>query len=229
MGQFKSIRNIFLDAGGVILDEEAQEGLHAELISALLRRMHSDYSIDQYWKDVEEAVQRFAPSTYDYVLWKNSAKIRLYNMLKAEHIEQWKNRRPSLKPMERLEAVVPAISERYRLGILGQYGDELKTLLARIGILEYFSYQSTQDGHQLSKPDPRYYQQILGEAGVSAAESLMVGDRIDKDIIPAKAVGMMTIRVVGGIHKNQRPRTPEESPDAEVHGLDELAEILLRQ
>jgi ribonucleotide monophosphatase NagD (HAD superfamily) len=50
----------------------------------------------------------------------------------------------------------------------------------------------------------------------------MVGDRIDKDIIPAKMIGMKTIRIKSGIHKNQEPRTPDEMPDLSINELNEI-------
>jgi len=50
----------------------------------------------------------------------------------------------------------------------------------------------------------------------------MVGDRIDKDIIPAKMVGMKTIRIKIGIYKNQEPRIPEEIPDLTVNKIEEI-------
>ena len=50
----------------------------------------------------------------------------------------------------------------------------------------------------------------------------MVGDRIDKDIIPAKMVGMKTIRIKTGIHKNQEPRIPKEIPDKTVEKIKEI-------
>jgi putative hydrolase of the HAD superfamily len=50
----------------------------------------------------------------------------------------------------------------------------------------------------------------------------MIGDRIDKDIIPAKIVSMKTIRVRTGIHKNQEPRTPDEIPDLTVNKIEEI-------
>ncbi|HUX50222.1 MAG TPA: HAD family hydrolase [Spirochaetia bacterium] len=226
MGQFQSIRNVFLDAGGVILDEEDHERTHAEIISLLIRSVRPHYSPEQYWLDVEEAVTCFAPSVYNYVLWKNTGEVPLYNALKAEHRTQFSNRRPALKPMNGLEKVVVNLAARYRLGILGQYRDELKTVLSGIGVLRYFSFQSTQDGHSFTKPDPRYFEQILKEGEVVPSVSLMVGDRIDKDVIPAKMVGMMTVRLATGLHRNQHPRTPDEFPDAEVHQLEELLDIL---
>ena len=54
----------------------------------------------------------------------------------------------------------------------------------------------------------------------------MVGDRVDKDIIPAKAIGMKTIRLVTGIHAKQEPRTPEEAPDAQITSIEELPSTL---
>ena len=227
MGQFQSIRNVFLDAGGVILDEEDHERTHAKIISLLIRSVRPHYSPEQYWLDVEEAVTCFAPSVYNYVLWKNTGEVALYNTLKAEHQRQFRSRRPALKPTKGLEKVVVNLAARYRLGILGQYRDELKTVLSRIGCLKYFSFQSTQDGHLLTKPDPRYFELILKEGEAVPVESLMVGDRIDKDVIPAKMVGKMTVRLATGLHRNQHPRTPDEFPDAEMHQLEELLDILL--
>ena len=51
---------------------------------------------------------------------------------------------------------------------------------------------------------------------------LMVGDRLDKDIAPAKALGMFTIRFRTGRHRRQKPRGPAEMPDAEVTDVSEL-------
>jgi FMN phosphatase YigB (HAD superfamily) len=50
----------------------------------------------------------------------------------------------------------------------------------------------------------------------------MVGDRIDNDIAPAKALGMSTIRFRTGRHRRQKPRSPAEMPDAEVTDVQEL-------
>ena len=50
----------------------------------------------------------------------------------------------------------------------------------------------------------------------------MVGDRIDNDIAPAKALGMAAILLRGGRHRRQRPRSPAEEPDAVVTDVLEL-------
>ena len=60
----------------------------------------------------------------------------------------------------------------------------------------------------------------------------MVGDRIDNDIAPAKALGMAAILFRSGRHRRQRPRTSAEEPDAvvtDVRGLEEAILTLLSQ
>ena len=57
------------------------------------------------------------------------------------------------------------------------------------------------------KPEPEAFRKVLAALGVSAPHALMVGDNLDFDIIPAKALGFQTAWVdpAGGTH-----------PDADV-------------
>ena len=77
---------------------------------------------------------------------------------------------------------------------------------------------------KITKPDPRYLEQITRKIGALPDECIMVGDRIDKDIIPAKQLGMKTILLRTGIHKYQKPRVPFEIPDKELPGIVGLAQ-----
>ena len=55
----------------------------------------------------------------------------------------------------------------------------------------------------------------------------MVGDRIDNDIVPAKALGMAAIQLRGGRHRRQRSRNQAEEPDAVVTDVPELEAAIL--
>ena len=57
---------------------------------------------------------------------------------------------------------------------------------------------------------------------VPPAECILVGDRIDADIAPAKATGMATIQFRSGRWRRQRPRSAVETPDAVVTDVAEL-------
>ena len=57
---------------------------------------------------------------------------------------------------------------------------------------------------------------------VPPAECILVGDRIDADITPAKAAGMRTIQFRSGRWRRQRPRSAAETPDGVVTDVAEL-------
>jgi len=210
-----------LDAGGVILDETKFENNSAEIITGIISRHNRKYVLEDYWKDVEEAVYRFVPKVYDYVLYKNISDTENFNAAKSEYKNKVKSN-STLELMDGIAEFLAEFSKYYRIGILGQYGIEFRNFLESKHILQYFAYTEVQDDYKTTKPDTRYFEAILKNCNCKAEESIMVGDRIDKDVIPAKLVGMKTIRIRTGIHRNQEPRTPEEMADLTV---DKLCEI----
>ena len=162
---------------------------------------------------------------YITIMFKNVKGQQEYKQICLQHRDEWNKRRPELVLMSGIDKVIPALAKKFKVGILGQYGSDLKELLVANNLMHYFSFKDTQEKFSITKPDPRYFEQILTSAGVKADESIMVGDRIGKDVIPAKQIGMKTVRVKTGLHKEQLPRVLEEIPNYEfetVYGLLEL-------
>jgi len=218
------ITTVLLDAGGVILDESEHETVRAEVIVETLGGVVPGYSIEDYYGDVAEAVECFCPKTYAYVFCKHLEPDRQrFDEVYARHLAVWRERRPRLKLMAGLAEEVRALAADFALGIAGQYGREVLDLLDAHGLLDYFAHRFTQDDFALTKPDPRYYEQMAQRMGVDPRSCVMVGDRIDKDVIPARQTGMKTIRIRQGLHRNQKPRVPDEMPDAELAGVAGLA------
>ncbi len=62
---------------------------------------------------------------------------------------------------------------------------------------------------------------------VPPTECILVGDRIDVDIAPAKEAGMATIQFRSGRWRRQRPRSAAETPDAVVTDVAELETAIL--
>ena len=122
-----------------------------------------------------------------------------------------------------IDGLLRRLSERgLRLGIVANHPQAACERLARAGIDDLFEYQGLSGLTGFSKPDPRAFLTAAAALGVAAADCIMVGDRIDNDIAPAKALGMATILLRGGRHRRQRPRTPEEEPDVVVTDVLEL-------
>jgi FMN phosphatase YigB (HAD superfamily) len=223
------ISTVFLDAGGVILDETEHEQVRAEVAVEVLNTVVPEYSVSHYMSDVEEAVKCFCPSVYQYVFWKALKQdLSLFDQLYAAYLGEWRQRKPVLKLSEGLKPELKMLCNEFKLGIAGQYGRELLQLLEENSILECFTYRLTQDDFTTTKPDLRFFESIIKRCGVDPRECIMVGDRIDKDIIPAKLMGMKTILIRTGLHKNQQPRIPFEVPNAELGNLAGLAETISR-
>ncbi|HMR63340.1 MAG TPA: HAD family hydrolase [Anaerolineae bacterium] len=55
-----------------------------------------------------------------------------------------------------------------------------------------YSLVTTMENSYFSKPNRRYYQAILDQIGSVPAETWMVGDDYDNDIVPAAALGIKT-------------------------------------
>lgn len=227
------ITTILLDGGGVIVDESELEDLRAKIISNILSTLIRGYSTYNYRIDIEQAVNSYCSNVYKFIFWKyTEGNLPLFDELYQKHLSIWNEDHPPLKLMAGFDIEAKAICARYKMVIAGQYGREILDLLRENSILDCFSSQLTQDDFAITKPDPRYFEQIAKRAGVDSVQCLMVGDRIDKDIAPAKMLGMKTILVRSGIHRTQRPREPYEVPDLEletVFGLSRAIEEIAGQ
>ncbi|MGH2610757.1 MAG: HAD family hydrolase, partial [Tepidiformaceae bacterium] len=80
--------------------------------------------------------------------------------------------------------------------------------------------------HGYLKPDVRLFLRACEDLGVAPQECIMVGDRINNDIFPAKLLGMTAVLFRTGRHIEQQPRSWEEAPDCEVWDVDELSGAL---
>jgi putative hydrolase of the HAD superfamily len=223
------ITTVLLDAGGVILDETAHERVRIAIVTRLLAGVVPGYCESMLHDDLEEAIRVFCPRILGYVLWKRVSPDReLFTQLYDNFRVEWATRRPPLDLMPGFGDEIAGISERFEIGIAGQYGRDLLELLRRENLLDHFTYRFTQDDFDITKPDPRYLERIAGACGVKPTECIMVGDRIDNDIIPAKTIGMKTVLVRWGLHRRQIPRTPWEIPDEEITGIAGLADAVTR-
>lgn len=146
--------------------------------------------------------------------------LSLYRELYESYLLRWKEHKPPLKLSCGLEKELREICQDFKIGIAGQYGQEILAFLEQQSIMDCFAYRLTQDDFSLTKPDPRYFEQITKAFGVNPQECILVGDRIDNDIVPAKLLGMKTVLIRAGLHKNQQPRTIFEVPDMEMNGIN---------
>jgi FMN phosphatase YigB (HAD superfamily) len=75
----------------------------------------------------------------------------------------------------------------------------------------------------VEKPAPAFFERIISECGVAAEEIAYVGDRVDNDVEPALAAGMIAVHIRRGPwgHLHEPPAAA-----LRVSSLGELAEVL---
>jgi putative hydrolase of the HAD superfamily len=100
--------------------------------------------------------------------------------------------------------------------------------LDRQGIGHVFSHREVSAIHGYRKPDVRLFLRACEELEVTPGECVMVGDRIDNDIAPAKLLGMRAVLLRTGRHIAQQPRAADELPDVEVRDVAGMEWALLR-
>jgi putative hydrolase of the HAD superfamily len=113
-----------------------------------------------------------------------------------------------------------------KLGVVANQPADAVERMRRVGIAQYFAHYGLSGLAGLRKPDPAIFLDAARALGVPPSRCIMVGDRIDNDIQPARSVGMATVRFRAGRHARQRPRSPAEAPDAEVVDVLELESAL---
>ncbi|HID47173.1 MAG TPA: TIGR02253 family HAD-type hydrolase [Methanothermococcus okinawensis] len=95
--------------------------------------------------------------------------------------------------------------------------------LIRLGIADFFDDVVTSEEYGLGKPNIEFYRYALKKMNLKGEEVVYVGDRIDKDIIPASKVGMHTIRILRGKYSYM-----EGECEYEVKCLREVVDIVKR-
>ncbi len=74
----------------------------------------------------------------------------------------------------------------------------------------------------VGKPSPIILEVALARLGVGASDCVMVGDRIETDIVMGKRLGLTTVLVLTGITPADDPRVSEIAPDAVLPSLLDL-------
>lgn len=121
--------------------------------------------------------------------------------------------------------VLATLSASYTLGVIANQMDGLQARLAHFGILPYFTHVISSWDVQIMKPDTRIFEYALKAAGCLPQEAVMIGDRLDNDVAPAKAIGMKTVWIKQGFGKLQAPLSKKDAPDHTIEHLSELLTI----
>lgn len=110
----------------------------------------------------------------------------------------------------------------FLVGVAGnQPPDVSERLMASLGLDLDVVASSAAWG--VEKPDPEFFTRVASAAGLEPAEIAYVGDRVDNDVLPAKAAGMVAVFVRRGPWGYVHATWPEAAAaDLRIETLAEL-------
>ncbi len=79
----------------------------------------------------------------------------------------------------------------FRVGIAGNQPATSEQAMERLGLP--FDLVASSQTFGATKPDPRFFEALIGATGGPAAAIAYVGDRLENDVLPARAAGMVGI------------------------------------
>ena len=227
-----TIRAVLFDVGGPLDTEVISERLKDDDIKEALAAEGCPVSDAEFDGANRRAVESFAWNTYQAIIWHLAAP----NQGLCEQAFARVRARSAARDLFELREGIAGLLERLharglRLGLAANQPAAALDRLDRAGIGHYLHHREVSGMHGFNKPDPRLFLRACDDLGVRPDECVMVGDRIDNDIVPAKWLGMRAILFRTGRHIDQQPRSWRELPDMEVHdvpGLEASLDALSR-
>ena len=202
------VKWIFFDVGSTLVDE-------TEAYDHRVREMIAGTSIT--FKEFDDVRIALARQGLD----GNSAAIKHFGLTKTPwHSED------EVPYSDAHSTLAALIDKGYKLGIIANQKLGTAERLESWGLRPYFEVivASTEIGY--AKPDKAIFEKAFELARCTAAESMMVGDRLDNDIIPAKSLGMKTVWIKNGLAQYQSVELGEGVADFQIHSLSEILQIL---
>ena len=204
------VKWLFFDIGSTLIDESVAYRKRIERTIAGTNVTYDDF----YNKMVE--ISKYNQSGYNKALEAYGLKM-----------SPWNSDDEFVYP--EAENCLNELSKHYKIGIIANQNPGSKERLNKLGLLKYIDLVIASAEEGVEKPDLRIFQLALERANCKPEEAVMVGDRIDNDIIPAKKIGMKTVWIKQGFGGLSEQMTEAQQPDYSVDSLNELLPLFINQ
>ncbi|MCS7216974.1 MAG: HAD family hydrolase [Candidatus Bipolaricaulota bacterium] len=224
------IRAILLDLGGPVFNEDAEYQAWTELLLEELARAGLSVTREEFAAVLQEEIARCEPNPWLSTAWRfvrpDLTKFKTILATFRARNREFQKELPGVFVRPEAKEAILKLAEHYLLALAANQPPRALELLENDGLLTCFRWQEVSDTMGISKPIPLFFRMILDALGVRPEEAVMVGDRLDHDIFPARLLGMSTLRVLVGPYAQQRPLSPLHVPQREVSSLAEVFSAL---
>jgi HAD superfamily hydrolase (TIGR01549 family) len=216
-----TIEIVFFDVGGVLYDDT----VYARSWNRALREAGARFTDDEF--EEEYTAARAAQSGS----FRRRLMARFLPDGDLRTLERIAERSWQYPPSARYDDAAPCLErlrDRYRLGVIANQPGEVRAAMTRDGLSGFFEVWGISDELGVGKPDPTLFELAAKAAGVDPPAAVMVGDRLDYDVRPAKRVGMRAIWMLRGEAPDEPTAEQLAETDGAVRDLGELPAELER-
>lgn len=198
---------IFFDVGSTLVDET----------KAYIHRVYDMIDgTDIHFEEFEKKRVELSSTGKD----GNIAAISFFNLTKTP----WHSEDETL--YDGVHEILSYLRDKgYNLGIIANQNKGLCERLSTWDIRKYFDIVISSSDFEYAKPELKIFEIAITKSNTNAEKCVMIGDRIDNDIIPAKVVGMKTVWIKSGFSAIQDDKICGKNADAIVYTLNDLKEI----
>lgn len=219
--KFEDIRWLFFDLGSTLIDESEAEKYRIERLHRSLGELGIGVPVGRIYELIDGASKEYAPSSFRTAVRRLCRNDDDYEYLsgKAGYSHRYE------KLFGEVPGILEALAKTYRIGFIANQSPGAEKRLEQFGILGHFSLRLSSAETGMEKPDPGLFRLALEKAGCEARQAVMIGDRLDTDIYPAKRAGMRTVRILRGVSKTQAPLNEDYEADLTIENLNELLAV----
>ena len=207
MSKFTDIQWLFFDIGSTLVDESKAY----------------EHRIRNTIKNSDISYEQFCNAMIDFA----KQGLNAYN--ESVHFFEL-NRTPWHSEDEVLYpgtvSTLDSLSNRYKIGIIANQLSGTQDRLNKMGIGKYIDLTVSSAETGIAKPDPAIFRLALEQANCAAENAVMIGDRLDNDIIPAKQLGMHTIWIRQGFGGMADIKNAENIADHTVESIGDILSYL---
>ena len=201
------IKWLFFDIGSTLIDETDCVKKRCEVIIE-----SNNIDRQEFYDRVNECAKT------------DSYAVRAAALYYGAEIPRWYGELEKLYPDTKM--ILEILSKKYKLGVIANQSLGTKERLDNWNIGKCFDVVVASAEAGCAKPDLKIFNLALEQAGCKPNDAVMIGDRLDNDIVPAKQIGMKTVWVRQGFAKYQIICNESEQPDFIIDSISDILDIL---
>jgi HAD superfamily hydrolase (TIGR01662 family) len=167
------LRTIFFDVGETLVDERRYWRQVADLVGV------PDHAI---WAALGVTIERGEEHTVLFEHLGIERPVRIDDVVVYRRDDLYPDALPCLQALR---------DAGYRIGLAGNQSAVLEAWVRSEELPVDMIGSSASWG--VRKPDPAFFERLVAEAGCEPSEVAYVGDRVDNDVVPAAAAGLVAV------------------------------------